>query len=108
MFSIDKTFPRYIFNNCFQQHTSQGIQNGPSKICGRQPLKNLKWYLEKIFKGCLPQILLPWPIVIINVNRPYVKLKQSVDAGVENKSNFLERNSERVLNPGNSSEYPCW
>ena len=37
----------------------------PSKICGRQPLKNLKGYglLKrtnhfKFFKGCLPQILL--------------------------------------------------
>ena len=37
----------------------------PSKICERQPLKNLKWYgLPKqsisfqFFKGCLPQILL--------------------------------------------------
>ena len=29
------------------------FKNGPSKICGRQPSKNLKF-----FKGCLPQILL--------------------------------------------------
>ena len=29
------------------------LKNGPSKICGRQPLKNLKF-----FKGYLPQILL--------------------------------------------------
>ena len=54
------------------------FKNGPSKICGRQPLKNLKVYgllkqtisLQadhipssrpypfKCFKGCLPQILL--------------------------------------------------
>ena len=41
------------------------FKNGPSKICGRQPLKNLKRYdLPKqtmslqSFKGCLPQILL--------------------------------------------------
>ena len=35
------------------------FKNGPSRICGRQPLKNLKGYglLFKIFKGCLPQIL---------------------------------------------------
>ena len=35
--------------------------NGPSKICGRQPLKKLKGYgpfTFKFFKGCLPQILL--------------------------------------------------
>ena len=33
------------------------LKGGPSKICGRQPLKNLKWNF-KFFKGCLPQILL--------------------------------------------------
>ena len=31
----------------------QVFKNGPGKICGRQLLKNLKF-----FKGCLPQILL--------------------------------------------------
>ena len=38
------------------------FKNGPSNICGRQPLKNLKWYgllhNFNIFKGCLSQILL--------------------------------------------------
>ena len=41
------------------------FKNGPSKVCGRQPLKNLKKYhvlkltiIIEIFKGCLPQILL--------------------------------------------------
>ena len=41
------------------------FKNGPSKICERQPLKNLKGYgllkqtiSLKIFKGCLPQIYL--------------------------------------------------
>ena len=41
------------------------FKNGPSKICGRHPLKNLKCYgllrqtiSLKFFKGCLPQILL--------------------------------------------------
>ena len=33
------------------------FKNGPSKICGRQPLKNLKDSI-KFFKGGLPQILL--------------------------------------------------
>ena len=40
------------------------FKNGPSKLWGRQPLKNLKWYMVcsrpyylKFFKGCLPQIL---------------------------------------------------
>ena len=39
-------------------------QNGPRKIWGRQPLRDLKGYvllrltiLFKFFKGCLPQIL---------------------------------------------------
>ena len=36
-------------NNC-----DKVFKNGPSKICGRQPLKKLKGF----FKGCLPQILL--------------------------------------------------
>ena len=35
------------------------FKNGPSKICGRQPLKNLKWYEQTIsLKDCFPQILL--------------------------------------------------
>ena len=36
------------------------FKNRPCKICGRQPLKNLRWYgllLFKFFKGCLPKIL---------------------------------------------------
>ena len=90
MFSIDKTFPRYIFNNCFQQHTWVKVfKMDQVKLVEDSLLKiwsDISW---KILKGCLPQILLPWPIFIINVNRPYLKLKQSVDAGVENKSNFF-------------------
>ena len=42
------------------------VKNGPSKICGRQPLKSLKWWYGllrqtislQILKGCLPLILL--------------------------------------------------
>ena len=34
---------------------------GPSKICGRQPFKNLKSHF-KFFKGCLPQIV-PGPFL---------------------------------------------
>ena len=41
------------------------FKSGPSKFCGRQPLKYLKGYgllsrpyPFKFFKGCLPQILL--------------------------------------------------
>ena len=36
------------------------FKSGPSKICGRQPLKNLK-FLFRFLKGCLPQILLGPP-----------------------------------------------
>ena len=51
---------------CFSDHGSECkyliwvkvFKNGPSKICGRQPLKNLKSYYFKFFKGCLPQLLL--------------------------------------------------
>ena len=39
------------------------FKNGPNKICGRQPVKNLKGHALlkqtisfQIFKGCLPQI----------------------------------------------------
>ena len=32
------------------------FKNGPSKICGKQPLKNLKGY--GVLNSCLPQILL--------------------------------------------------
>ena len=36
------------------------FKNGPRKICGGQPLKNLKWHgllKQTFFKDCLPQIL---------------------------------------------------
>ena len=35
------------------------FKNGPSKICGKQPLKNClsRPYPFKFFKDCLPQIL---------------------------------------------------
>ena len=39
----------------------KAFKNGLSKICGRQPLKNLKdivCYLFKFSKGCLPKMLL--------------------------------------------------
>ena len=40
----------------------QIYKSAPSKICGKQPIKNLSGmvclYHFKIFKGCLPQILL--------------------------------------------------
>ena len=49
----------------FRMKWKKVFKNGPSKICGRQPLKNLNWYVFlsrsyrfKFFKGYLPQILL--------------------------------------------------
>ena len=40
------------------------FKNGPSKIFGRQPLKNLKWYGEKavFHKFYLVHSWIPWPI----------------------------------------------
>ena len=40
-------FASYIWDNVFK--------NEPSKICGRQPLKNLKWYglFKQMFLQCL-------------------------------------------------------
>ena len=41
------------------QKWNEVFKNGPSKICGREPLKILtKTYLLTFFKGCLPQFLL--------------------------------------------------
>ena len=50
----------------FNNNWDKVFKNGPSKICGRPPLKNLMRYglpkadhtTFKFFKGCLPQILL--------------------------------------------------
>ena len=48
---------KILFNKVFK--------NGPSKICRRQPLNNLKGYgllkqtiYKSFFKGCLPQVSL--------------------------------------------------
>ena len=56
-------FTRLNFTNCIWVKV---FKSGPRKICGSQPLKNLKCYsllksrpyYFKFFKGCLPQILL--------------------------------------------------
>ena len=40
-------------NIIFKYNWVKLFKNGPSKICGRQPLQNLKF-----FKGCLAQILI--------------------------------------------------
>ena len=54
------------------------FKNGPSKICGRQPLKALKEdgllsrpYSLKIFKGCHPQIFLgPFLNTLSRISQP--------------------------------------
>ena len=46
------------FGKLLQHIWDKLFKNGPSKIYRRQPLKNLKGYPYKFFKGCLPQILL--------------------------------------------------
>ena len=52
-------FPRESIYTPVTKIWDKYSENGPSKTCGRQPLKNLKGYgLLKIFKGCLPQMLL--------------------------------------------------
>ena len=49
------------------------FKNGPSKICGIQPLKS---YPFKSFKGCLPQILLgPFMNTLSHMIRISIKAK---------------------------------
>ena len=50
----------YLWNNYLWYIWVKVFKNGPSKICGRQPLKNLVIWSAlhfKFFKGCLPKIL---------------------------------------------------
>ena len=57
---------KFYLNSLIIRHKWDKVfKNGPSKTCGRQPLKNLKEYGPlkqtiplQIFKGCLPQISL--------------------------------------------------
>ena len=57
-------YARAIFFHSSYENTSKHkwvkvFKNEPSKICGRQPLKNLKCRAHiTFFKGCLPQIFL--------------------------------------------------
>ena len=54
----------YLWCNILKYLWDNPFKKGPSRICGRQPLKNLKWYglkqtiLLQFFKGYLRQILL--------------------------------------------------
>ena len=45
---------------CDSKYGTKYSKSGSSKICGRQPLENLREYglPKNIFTGCLPQILL--------------------------------------------------
>ena len=58
------SLPNYFWFKRYIHKWDKVFKNGPSKICGRQPLENLKWYgllrphHSKFFKGCLPKILL--------------------------------------------------
>ena len=45
-----------FFLKFIKTHVRQVLKNGPSKICERQPLKNLKEY--SLLQSCLPQIWL--------------------------------------------------
>ena len=65
-----------------EANTNQILTKGyylvrPSKICERQPLKNLKVCLNrsypfKFFEGCLPQVLLgPFLNTLSNIKRVY-------------------------------------
>ena len=46
------------------------FKNGPSKVCGRQPLKNL----NEFFKGCVPQVLLGSFLNVFTFNSFFPKL----------------------------------
>ena len=56
MLNSNLAYYSLIKSSVDKNRLGQSIQNGPKKICGRQPLKNLKEY--GLSKGCLPQILI--------------------------------------------------
>ena len=64
LFILVDTSPKLTVNETFIWHQDviwdNVFKNGPIKICGTQPLKNLRDMvcLSRFFKGCLPQILL--------------------------------------------------
>ena len=76
------------------------FKNGPSKICGRQPLKNLK--PSKYFKGCLPHILIsPFLNTLIHMSIPPGSIR-----GTENGPlpwnelwNIFSNTREKILRP---------
>ena len=53
VFFWQRVIQNYVWHNA--------LKNGSGKTCRGQPLTHLKWcgqLQQKIFKGCLPQILL--------------------------------------------------
>ena len=64
----------------FQVVWEKVLKNGPSKICGRQPLKDLKGHglLKQTIslQGCLPQILLGPILNTLSHTRNVLKKKQ--------------------------------
>ena len=55
----------FLINTMTLHSRDKMFNNGPSKICGRQPLKNLESYgllkqtiFLEIFIGCFPQIVI--------------------------------------------------
>ena len=72
-----KIFPALLLKiSIFKKILVKLFTNGSSKICGRQPLNNLKWYGPyhfKFFKGYLTKFFLvhswiPWLIYDIHNN----------------------------------------
>ena len=50
------------------------FENGPSKICGRQRLKNFTWSILEYF---VPNIIL-FPIKKILLSRPFISIPQTL------------------------------
>ena len=57
-------YSNYFHQEMFHYKWDKVFKNGPSKTCGRQPLKNLIWfcpsrpYISKFLKDRFPQVLL--------------------------------------------------
>ena len=78
-------YPRDLYSSIFIKYlcrwgttsNEKVFKNGPRKVCGRQPLKNLKGsrpYPSIFFKGCLPQNF-TWPILEYDVLNDATKLE---------------------------------
>ena len=64
--SFNTFYSKWTSSRNFKDFTATWVKvfkNGPSKICGRQPLKNLKWYLGRkavLYKLYLVHSWIPW------------------------------------------------